>query len=92
LFKNIRPGWKGLKHSSLFGHFGSNEKTKFFIFAGQEFMNSIKKYDSDVADQEANPDGSLSVDDVTKDIFRDDGISQDSRGGGDGMIAFLLRR
>jgi hypothetical protein len=65
---------------------------KFFNFTGQEFMNSIKKYDSDVADQEANPDGSLSVDDVTKDIFRDDGISQDSRGGGDDVKLFLLRR
>jgi kinesin light chain len=42
-----------------------------------EFMNSIKKYDSDVADQDSGADVSTSsgfggADDLTKDIFRDD--------------------
>ena len=43
-------------------------------------MNSIKKYDSDVADQESTADGSAAVGDVTKDIFGDEGIGHDSRG------------
>jgi len=41
-----------------------------------EFMNSIKKYDSDVADQETGADGSVSMSsglgDLSKDIFGDD--------------------
>ena len=50
-----------------------------------EFMNSIKKYDADVADQEGGTDVSTSVGfggagDVTKDIFGDDPMTQDSRG------------
>jgi len=53
-----------------------------------EFMNSIKKYDSDVADQETGADGSVSMSsglgDLSKDIFGDDPVNQDGQGGEDG--------
>jgi len=57
-----------------------------------EFMNSIKKYDSDVADPEASTtEGSVNMSsgfggsgDVAKDIFGDDSINPDGRGGDDG--------
>ena len=56
-----------------------------------EFMNSIKKYDSDVPDQETGADGSASMSsgfgDVTKDIFGDESANQDDRGGEDSGAA-----
>jgi kinesin light chain len=53
-----------------------------------EFMNSIKKYDSDVPDQEAGTDHSVTggFEDVAKDIFGDTD-NQEERGGEDNGAA-----